>query len=104
MTTIKLYRYQSMDDCEFGRGPSYLLSKRILDSNQWYDEERYILPDGYTVAAGNDGHPHVYDVKNRYVAIVTTRSGKPALLLNDEPYRWLGLAPADDDAGDRGRC
>lgn len=96
MKTIKLYRYQSMDDYEFGRGPSYLLSKHIIDSNQWYDEECYNLPDGYTVATGNDGHPHIYDAKNRYVEIVTTRSGNPALLLNDEPYRWLRLAPVDD--------
>lgn len=95
MTTIKLYRYQSMDDHEFGRGPSYLLSKRILDSNQWYDEERYILPDGYTVATGNDGHPHIYDARDQYVPIVTNRAGLPALLIDSWQYRLLSLESTD---------
>lgn len=91
MTTITLYRYQSLDDHRLGRGPSYLFSRRVIDSNQWYDEEHYILPDGYTVAVGNDEALHVYDANDEYVEIITTRAGKPALLLNGPPYRQLPL-------------
>lgn len=81
--TIIIYRCTSEEQCQFGMRDAFALNEPQSIGRIWYDQEEYVLPNGFDVAECIGGGNAIYNAAGNHCTLIANYNNQPVLVDTD---------------------